>query len=77
MDHKVYQILMLAGRVLIGSNTVLADGVRIAPGQWEFTTVTKMPMIPQPRTATETTVFIRESKSGEPRHVPLTLERTG
>lgn len=47
-------MLMLAGSVLIGSNTVLAEGVRVTPGQWEFTTVSKMPMTPQPRTTTET-----------------------
>jgi len=45
---------ILALALLLVSGPALAEGMRIEPGKWEFTSTAKMPMIPTPKTTTQT-----------------------
>jgi hypothetical protein len=40
--------------MLLASGAAFADGFKLKPGKWEFTTTTKAPMMAEPQTKTDT-----------------------
>jgi len=61
MHETKTKLLALAGAMLLAwPAAAAAKGLRMQPGRWETTSVTTMPMMPQPQTVTETQCISKE-----------------
>lgn len=63
MSSKQIILCIVLVACSIGVRRVLADdGPTLKPGKWEFTTITEVPMLPEPKTTTKTEC-VKEEKT--------------
>ena len=63
---KVFLVLIATIATLLFVNVVLAKGVNIKPGKWEFKTTVNSPMMPDAQVRTDTRCITVEEANSDP-----------